>query len=91
MVSPDRNERAAFAQGNEVVQHAPAVRAPVDVVAQGDDGIVRGGLRGVDQSFQGHRVTVDIAIAIIRAMLLCLSGWMRLIRPLATDLCGPPY
>ena len=60
VVPPDRNERASFAEGDEVVRRRPAVRAPVDVVAQGDDGVVGARLDSVDQGFQGPGAAVDV-------------------------------
>ena len=80
--SPDRDQRAAFAQADELVDHAPAVRAPVDVVAQEDERIVRRRAGWLDQASRAIEQPWMSPIAIIRAMLLCLSGWMRLIRPL---------
>ena len=61
MVAQERDQAAAAAQVDEPVEDAPAVRPPVDVVAQGDDRVLGAGPDGVEQGVQGRRAAVDVA------------------------------
>ena len=61
MVAQEGDQAAAAAQVDEPVEDAPAVRPPVDVIAQGDDGVLGAGPDGVEQGVQGRRAAVDVA------------------------------
>jgi hypothetical protein len=60
VVAQDRNETAAAGQGNQLVDHAPAVDTPVHVVTQRDDGVVRLRRDGLDQLRQGDGTAVYV-------------------------------
>jgi hypothetical protein len=61
VVAQEGHQPAAFGQGDESVEHAAAVGAPVDVVTQGDERILRARPDRIDQGSQGGAAAVDVA------------------------------
>src|SRR3954464_4765211 len=61
MVAQERDETAAAAQVDEPGEDSPAVRSPIDVVAQGDDGVVGAGSDGGEQGVERRRAAVGVA------------------------------
>src|SRR5438105_1317321 len=61
MIAAQRNEPAGAAQGDHLLEDAARVRPAIDVVAEGDNQVVRMGSDGVEQGAQGDRATVDVA------------------------------
>jgi hypothetical protein len=58
MVPQQRHHGAALGKGDHLHRHAPAVRPPVDVVAQENQGVERRGGDGPDQGSQRRRANV---------------------------------
>ena len=54
VVAQDRDQRALPLQLDQAIEHAPAVRAAVDVVAQGDDHVVGARLDRREQRLPGR-------------------------------------
>ena len=61
VVAQERDQRASLFQRDQSLDHTPAVRTTVDVIAQRDDHVVGPGLDRLEQGFQGSRTTVDVA------------------------------
>ena len=61
VVAQQGEQPTAPAQADEEVEDAPAVRPPVDVVAQGDHDVLGIGLDRVDQGSQRQRAAVNVA------------------------------
>src|SRR5262249_40676547 len=61
VIALERDEAAATGQGEEPIQHAAAVRPPVDVVAQGNERILRVGRDGIEQGVERVEAAVDVA------------------------------
>jgi hypothetical protein len=60
VIAEERDQPAAPAQPEEPIDHAAAVRAPVDVVPEGDDGVVPARADRVQDGGQGVRAAVDV-------------------------------
>ena len=61
VVAEDRDQPAPRLQRDDPVEDPPAVRPPVDVVAEHDDLVVGGGSDRLDQRVEGLRAAVDVA------------------------------
>ena len=60
VVADQRYEPALLFEFDQSVHHAATVRAAIDVVAQRDQQVVRGGLHDVQQGVEGLGAAMDI-------------------------------
>ena len=60
MVAEERDQTAAVLEFDEPLDDAPAVRSPVDVVAEGDDAVLGSGPDRFEEGVEGRRTAVDV-------------------------------
>src|SRR5262245_51045967 len=61
VVAKHRDQVAATGQADQLLDHPSAVRPPVDVIAESDDGILGTRADRLDQRAEGRRAAVDVA------------------------------
>ena len=54
VVAQQRDQAAAAAQVDQSVEHSPAVRPSVDIIAQRDEAVLRAWADGLNQGVQGR-------------------------------------
>jgi hypothetical protein len=61
VVAQERDQSTSLCEADQHVNYPAAVRPSVDVVTQGNDGVVPTGRNGIDYSRQGVWAAVDVA------------------------------